>query len=178
MILALLESVTWKVSPALLVFVGSFIVVRVAELPKLFTSLLHRKQPVRKSSKPEYLPKTPYLLRFLRTLVSLFLNRYAPMLTGHFPALLPTLRPYQRRAAAWMVARERGPYSTSLEGASSSESVHRHHPLWSRVEALDGGEAFWYNPFVGRLSRKGFPSAEYVRGGILAGGFFCFRARI
>ena len=32
----------------------------------------------------------------------------APALQGELPALRPVLRPYQRRAAAWMVARERG----------------------------------------------------------------------
>ncbi len=32
----------------------------------------------------------------------------APALEADLPALRPELRPYQRRAAAWMVARERG----------------------------------------------------------------------
>ncbi|GAQ81004.1 hypothetical protein KFL_000680200 [Klebsormidium nitens] len=112
--------------------------------------------------------------------------RDAPMLSGHFPALLPTLRPYQRRAAAWMVACERGPNSTSPDSPSTSESVHRSyggldststpgapglesvHPLWLQAEALEGGESFWYNPFTGRLSRTGFSAGGHVRGGILA----------
>lgn len=113
------------------------------------------------------------------------------MLSGHFPALLPTLRPYQRRAAAWMVARERGPDSVSPDSPSTSESVHRIHegpvsksttgasdlesvhPLWMRAEALEGGEPFWYNPFTGRLSRTGFQAGGHIRGGILAGGWYC-----
>ena len=95
------------------------------------------------------------------------------MLSGHFPALLPTLRPYQRRAAAWMVARERGPGSTSTDGASTSESGHGSHPLWVRAAALDGGEPFWYNPFAGLLSRTGFSAEGHVRGGILAGKSLC-----
>ncbi len=38
----------------------------------------------------------------------------APALEGNLPALRPVLRPYQRRAAAWMVARERGELARSF----------------------------------------------------------------
>ena len=38
----------------------------------------------------------------------------APALEGNLPALRPVLRPYQRRAAAWMVARERGERARSI----------------------------------------------------------------
>lgn len=34
-----------------------------------------------------------------------------PMLTGSIPGLVPQLRPYQSRAAAWMVGREVGPHT-------------------------------------------------------------------
>ncbi|KAL0055911.1 hypothetical protein WJX82_005648 [Trebouxia sp. C0006] len=79
-------------------------------------------------------------------------------LTGDNPKLRPTLRPYQKRAAAWMVSRE----NASQEQASSSL-----HPLWREVTALNG-RTFYFNPFTGRVSQEQFEAPPSVQGGILS----------
>ncbi|KAK9844148.1 hypothetical protein WJX81_006007 [Elliptochloris bilobata] len=83
----------------------------------------------------------------------------APELQGDLPALQPTLRPYQRRAAAWMVARERG------ELGQPAEDVV--HPLWRQLRDAAGRIAY-LNPFTGRVAARRFEAPAPVRGGILA----------
>jgi hypothetical protein len=98
-----------------------------------------------------------------------------PQLALQVPGLRPRLRPYQARAAAWALARER-----------DHPEAQRHngglHPLWQRVEALradDSSEAeadavavappcFYFCALTGRLSRAPFPFPPLPRGGILA----------
>ncbi|KAK9810177.1 hypothetical protein WJX72_006177 [[Myrmecia] bisecta] len=80
-------------------------------------------------------------------------------LVGQPAALKPTLRPYQRRAAAWMVAREKG-----LQGQPEPNALH---PLWREVPTLDG-RCIYLNPFTGCVSQERYPSPPAVRGGILA----------
>ncbi|KAL0055912.1 hypothetical protein WJX82_005648 [Trebouxia sp. C0006] len=90
-------------------------------------------------------------------------------LTGDNPKLRPTLRPYQKRAAAWMVSRENASqvqscvvHTRSWEQASSSL-----HPLWREVTALNG-RTFYFNPFTGRVSQEQFEAPPSVQGGILS----------
>ena len=80
-----------------------------------------------------------------------------PMLADHFRELVPVLRPYQRRAAAWMVQRE--------NGAAPREPPL--HPLWTAVAPIRG-DPFYYNPFSGQVSRTAFRDRQVVSGGILA----------
>ncbi|KAL6980872.1 RING-type E3 ubiquitin transferase [Sarracenia purpurea var. burkii] len=60
-----------------------------------------------------------------------------PMLENDLPDLLPELRPYQRRAAHWMVQREKGP----------SERSHLLSPLCIPVNLIDTCSTIFYNPF-------------------------------
>lgn len=72
-----------------------------------------------------------------------------------FPELIPELRPYQRRAAYWMVQREKDPVvidssfddlgSTSTSGVKATRRVE--HPLWVPVDSLDGQSRFFFNPY-------------------------------
>ncbi|KAL0019181.1 hypothetical protein WJX77_000293 [Trebouxia sp. C0004] len=81
-----------------------------------------------------------------------------PELAGDNPKLRPTLRPYQKRAAAWMVSREK---------ASQEQAGSRLHPLWREVTALNG-RTFYFNPFTGRVSQEHFEAPPSVQGGILS----------
>lgn len=58
------------------------------------------------------------------------------MLKDDIPDLLPELRPYQRRAAYWMVQRE-----VKGEGGSIFS------PLCMPVDFIDSCERMFYNPF-------------------------------
>lgn len=64
------------------------------------------------------------------------------MLEEDLPDLLPELRPYQRRAAYWMVQREKeGVESMPRSGES------RFSPLCLSVEFLGTDSKMFYNPF-------------------------------
>eukprot|EP00850_Spirogloea_muscicola_P012812 SM000084S23148 [mRNA] locus=s84:552074:559947:+ [translate_table: standard] len=99
------------------------------------------------------------------------LVRPGPELDLDLPALLPVLRPYQRRAANWMVNRERGAVDTA-----APDGQRRLHPLWTMVAPLGmapgGDEAVYYNPYrqaqVYLFSREAYAAPAPVRGGILA----------
>jgi hypothetical protein len=71
------------------------------------------------------------------------LCRVNPMLADDIPDLLPELRPYQRRAAYWMVQREKGD-SRSLVGSGKSSFLS---PLCLPVDFLDTRTKMFYNPF-------------------------------
>ncbi len=92
---------------------------------------------------------------------------------GRALGLLPTLRPYQRRAVAWMLRREAATSADvpPLPAASSTSDGRILHPLWQRLELLsppdaalltatsagDAAEppaALYVNPFTGLLSRE------------------------
>lgn len=68
-----------------------------------------------------------------------------------FPELIPELRPYQQRAAYWMVKREKGPTVVDESGSPSTSEVkstrHKEHPLWVPVDSLDGQSRFFFNPY-------------------------------
>ena len=88
-----------------------------------------------------------------------------------FPELVPELRPYQRRAAYWMVQREKGLLangqnsddsgSASTSGGESTKSVE--HPLWVSVDSLDGQSRFFYNPYRYVSARK-YQCTYFIRG--------------
>ncbi|KAK2982396.1 hypothetical protein RJ640_026239 [Escallonia rubra] len=88
-----------------------------------------------------------------------------PMLENDMPDLLPKLRPYQLRAAYWMVQREKGA-SGCLSGSEKSQFIY---PLCTPVEFIDTCSRMFYNPFSGNISLRPENSTPYVFGGILAG---------
>ncbi|KAK9290226.1 hypothetical protein L1049_008393 [Liquidambar formosana] len=63
-----------------------------------------------------------------------------PMLEDDIPGLLPNLRPYQRRAAYWMVQRDKGAPGSLVETKRSS-------PLCVPVDFVDTCSRMFYNPF-------------------------------
>lgn len=71
----------------------------------------------------------------------IFLCRSDPMLEDDLPDLVPTLRPYQRRAAHWMVQQEKG------ESSSVKERIQFFSPLCMPVDFLDTCSKMFYNPF-------------------------------
>lgn len=87
-----------------------------------------------------------------------------PMLEECIPDLLPDLRPYQRRAAYWMVRREKGEFETLHERGSG----HFFSPLCLPVDFVDGSSRMFYNPFSGNVSLHPEYSSQNVFGGILA----------
>ncbi|CAI0457309.1 unnamed protein product [Linum tenue] len=78
-------------------------------------------------------------------------SKLEKMLEDELPDLLPVLRPYQRRAAFWMVHREKG---DGEEERSKSFS-----PLSLPVNFLDRCTRMFYNPF--RCNFCFFPPAEH-----------------
>ncbi|KAK3022375.1 hypothetical protein RJ639_047349 [Escallonia herrerae] len=88
-----------------------------------------------------------------------------PMLENDMPDLLPKLRPYQLRAAYWMVQREKGA-SGRLSGSEKCQFIY---PLCTPVEFIDTCSRMFYNPFSGNISLRPENSMPYVFGGILAG---------
>lgn len=80
-----------------------------------------------------------------------------PGLDGCPPGLRPSLRRYQRQAAAWMAAREEGQLSASLDPGQP-----RLHPLWRQVPSLDGRGCLYVNPYTGaRCPQR--PTAGCIR---------------
>lgn len=71
------------------------------------------------------------------------LFRADAMIEEDFPDLLPKLRPYQRRAAYWMVQREKGDLGNQIE----KEENQLFSPLCLPVELLNRGSKMFYNPF-------------------------------
>lgn len=63
------------------------------------------------------------------------------MLEDELPDLLPELRPYQRRAAYWMLQRETD--KQSIEGAH----INFLTPFCVPVEFVESGSVMFYNPF-------------------------------
>lgn len=59
------------------------------------------------------------------------------------PGLLANLRPYQSRAAYWMVKREESSKSSMDNGASTIMNW----PFCLEVVSLDKNKSFFYNPF-------------------------------
>lgn len=65
------------------------------------------------------------------------------MIEDDIPELLPELRPYQRRAAFWMVKREKA----MEERQGDIERNQFHSPLCVPVDFLDTGSKMFFNPF-------------------------------
>lgn len=87
-----------------------------------------------------------------------------PMLDENIPNLIPKLRPYQRRAAYWMVQNEKGALgSFGTQGTSQLVS-----PLCMTVGFVDSGLKMFYNPFSGNVAMRSEVFSERVSGGILA----------
>nr|KAJ0219821.1 hypothetical protein LSAT_V11C200097200 [Lactuca sativa] len=91
-------------------------------------------------------------------------SRDNPMLMDDLPDLLPELRPYQRRAAFWMVEREKGTFR-HLRESQQSQSVS---PLCVPVDLVDSCFKIYYNSFNGSVSMNLENCSSYVVGGILA----------
>lgn len=77
------------------------------------------------------------------------------MLEDDITDLLPELRPYQRRAAYWMVQRERGDPIT-LGNKEDNQFIS---PLSISVGFLDSATKMFFNPF--RLVEKNLSSPFY-----------------
>ncbi|XP_050209506.1 uncharacterized protein LOC126660195 isoform X2 [Mercurialis annua] len=86
------------------------------------------------------------------------------MLDDDLPDLLPMLRPYQRRAAYWMLQQERG----DSKDLSKKERSHFFSPLCMPVDFVDGHSTMFYNPFSGNVSLCPDISSPCIFGGILA----------
>lgn len=65
------------------------------------------------------------------------------MLDDDLPGLLPKLRPYQRRAAYWMVQREK----RNSDGSLLSKINHFISPLCMPLSLIDTPITIYYNPF-------------------------------
>ncbi|KAL9315887.1 hypothetical protein ACSQ67_016888 [Phaseolus vulgaris] len=91
-------------------------------------------------------------------------SKAEPMLEDDIPELLPKLRPYQRRAAFWMVEREKA----VEESQGERERNQFHSPLCIPVDFLDTSSQMFFNPFSGSISLYPETSSPYVFGGILA----------
>ncbi|CAN8317715.1 unnamed protein product [Cochlearia groenlandica] len=86
------------------------------------------------------------------------------MLEDGISDLLPELRPYQRRAAYWMVQRERGDPITK----GDREDDQFISPLSISVGFLDSVSKMFFNPFSGNISLAPDYFSPKIPGGILA----------
>ncbi|KAK4351223.1 hypothetical protein RND71_030536 [Anisodus tanguticus] len=84
-----------------------------------------------------------------------------PMFDDDLPDLLPKLRPYQRRAAYWMVQREK----RNSDGSLQSKINHFISPL----SMLPLDSLYFYHPLNGNVSLRPESAPSVVPGGILAG---------
>ncbi|XP_057989897.1 uncharacterized protein LOC110633932 isoform X2 [Hevea brasiliensis] len=91
-------------------------------------------------------------------------SKSASMLDDDLSDLLPVLRPYQRRAAFWMLQQEKGDSKDLGEGKRSQFFS----PLCMPVNFLDSGSTMFYNPFSGNISLFPEFTSPYIFGGILA----------
>ncbi|CAI5486071.1 unnamed protein product [Closterium sp. Naga37s-1] len=75
-------------------------------------------------------------------------SRHLPSLDSSPPNLLPPLRPYQSRAVAWMVQRERGEQGGCGDGRHGEWWTEVQHPLWRQVaaERSHSDVTLHYNP--------------------------------
>ncbi|CAE6041811.1 unnamed protein product [Arabidopsis arenosa] len=86
------------------------------------------------------------------------------MLGDDITDLLPELRPYQRRAAYWMVQRERGDPIT-LGDKEDNQFIS---PFSISVGFLDSATKMFFNPFSGNISLAPEYFSPRIPGGILA----------
>ncbi|KAJ4904003.1 zinc ion binding [Raphanus sativus] len=86
------------------------------------------------------------------------------MLEDDITDLLPELRPYQRRAAYWMVQRERGDPIT-LGDKEDNQFIS---PLSISIGFLDSASKMFFNPFSGNISLTPEYCSPRIPGGILA----------
>ncbi|KAF8063114.1 hypothetical protein N665_1184s0003 [Sinapis alba] len=86
------------------------------------------------------------------------------MLEDDITDLLPELRPYQRRAAYWMVRRERGDPIT-LGDKEDNQFIS---PLSICIGFLDSASKMFFNPFSGNISLAPEYCSPRIPGGILA----------
>ncbi|XP_059300867.1 uncharacterized protein LOC132053054 isoform X3 [Lycium ferocissimum] len=91
-------------------------------------------------------------------------SKEEPMLDDDLPDLLPKLRPYQRRAAYWMVQREK----RNSDGSLQSKINHCISPLCMPLSLIDTTITIYYNPFCGNVSLRPESTPAVVPGGILA----------
>ncbi|XP_039855107.1 wiskott-Aldrich syndrome protein homolog 1-like isoform X4 [Panicum virgatum] len=88
-------------------------------------------------------------------------NSNAEQMEVGLPNLVPQLRPYQLRAAHWMVQREKG------------NILHHEYvnstPYCVPIDFIHENSRMFYIPFNGNISLRQEPSQPYVSGGILAG---------
>ncbi|KZV51925.1 snf2 histone linker phd ring helicase [Dorcoceras hygrometricum] len=91
-------------------------------------------------------------------------SKEAPMLDYHLPELLPELRPYQSRAAYWMVQRENS--DRGCLGRSEKRQIVT--PLSMPLNLIDTSRRIYYNPFSGNISLHPFCFSSHISGGILA----------
>ncbi|CAI5932334.1 unnamed protein product [Closterium sp. NIES-65] len=82
-------------------------------------------------------------------------SRHLPSLDLSPPNLLPPLRPYQSRAVAWMVQRERGEQGGCGDGRQGEWWTEVQHPLWRQVAAEKSHPdvTLHYNPIQGTFVR-------------------------
>ena len=85
---------------------------------------------------------TILFLAFIDAFSLLLFDRGAALLEGELPDLLPHLRPYQLRAANWMVEREKGNKTVS----SPNEDVHP-APYCVPIDFISKKSRMFYNPF-------------------------------
>ncbi|KAH9620305.1 hypothetical protein KSS87_014794 [Heliosperma pusillum] len=91
-------------------------------------------------------------------------SKDCPMLSIELPDLITELRPYQRRAAYWMVSREK----RDLQDSAMVEQNVSCSPLCVAVNFLESSSRMYYNPFSGSVSLYQDIPSSYVSGGILA----------
>ncbi|KAK6932900.1 SNF2, N-terminal [Dillenia turbinata] len=89
-------------------------------------------------------------------------SKAEPMLEDELPNLVPRLRPYQRRAAYWMVQREKGATYAEWERSQFSS------PLCIPVDFVDIPTRMFFNPFSGSIALHPEYYSPFVFGGILA----------